>query len=117
LERKVTELAAEITNQVGRSAWLIEQFRSELRVYGLCRAHARLRIEQANGVQNPERKLAQDEWSAAMESLANAYDSPDDGSVYGTLSAWFPAAPQNRADRIEQANRAVDTALLKYCAE
>jgi hypothetical protein len=116
-ERKVTELAAEITNQVGRSAWLVEHFRSELHVYGLCLAHARLRIEQANGVQNPERKLAQDEWSAAMESLANAYDSPDDGSLHRSLSAWFPAAPQSRADRIEQANRAVDTALLKYCAE
>jgi len=64
-ERKVTELAAEITNQVGRSAWFIELFRSELHVYGLALANARLRIEQANGVQNSERQLAQVEWSAA----------------------------------------------------
>lgn len=116
-ERKVTELAAEITNQAGRSPWLVEHFRSELRVYGLCLAHARIRIEQANDTQNPERKLAADEWSIAMELLATAYDLPDDGSVYGVLSTWFPADPQSRADRIEQANRAVDIALLKYCAD
>lgn len=38
-----------------------------------------------------------------MELLANAYGLPDDGSVYGILYAWFPADPQSRADKIEQA--------------
>lgn len=116
-ERKVSELVGEITNQVGRSPGLVEHFRSELRVYGLCLAHARIRIEQANGIQNSERRLAADDWSTKMELLANAYDLPDDGSVYGILSVWFRAAPQSRADQIEQANRAVDAALLKYCAK
>jgi hypothetical protein len=37
-ERRVTELAAEIANQVGRSPGLVEHFRSELPVYGLCLA-------------------------------------------------------------------------------
>lgn len=116
-EQKVAALTAEMKNQVGRSRWLHDHFRDELRTYGLCLAHARTSIELADGIENPARKLASDEWWGAMQSLTKAYDLPDDGSTYGSVSQWFPADPQTRADKIELANRAVDVALLKYCAK